>query len=186
MPTDPFVPPDPDARPRQQQNLPPGIGLPAPRRWQPNRPGDLRAAQPTGPMLGNPGPNVGYAYTLAERLRERFVLDGHEHLDDVIAVVAEIAGKRAATFGRAPIAHDIDFAAALLGYDGSGDPRFVDARVRLVHEAGHDYSRRRALVDAVSDALLRASTDEAKRRAPDWRAQLASQLSPELERRPIV
>ena len=40
--------------------------------------------------------------------------------DDAIAVVAELAMKRAATFGRAPTILDVDFAIELLGYAGDG------------------------------------------------------------------
>ena len=71
MPTDPFVPPDPNARPRQQQNLPPGVALPPASDWRPDRPGDLGPGQPEGALLGRPGPNVGYAYTLAQRAKDR-------------------------------------------------------------------------------------------------------------------
>ena len=38
MPTDPYVPADPDARPRQQQNLPPGVALPPAPQWSADRP----------------------------------------------------------------------------------------------------------------------------------------------------
>jgi len=38
---------------------------------------------------------------------------------DVVAVIAEIAGKRAAQFGRAPVIGDVDLVIALLGYDAS-------------------------------------------------------------------
>src|SRR5207244_10954124 len=63
----------------------------------------------------------------------------------------EIAGKRAALFGRAPVIGDIDVAVALLGYDGSSDEQFAELRSRLVHDAAHDYTRRRELVDAVPE-----------------------------------
>ena len=65
-------PPDPADRPRQQQNLPPGLALPPAGRLagrparRPRRPGS-----PSGALLGRPGPNVGYAYTLAERVADR-------------------------------------------------------------------------------------------------------------------
>jgi hypothetical protein len=154
VPTDPFVAPDLDDRPRQQQNLPPGLGYPPARSWRANRPGDVDASQPGGTLRGRPGPNVGYAYTLAERARDRFKLGPHEHLDDAISVVAEIAMKRAAALGRAPVIGDVELAMALLGYDGSADEAFAAWRVRVVHGAAHDYPTRRALVDAVPDSLL--------------------------------
>ena len=42
-----------------------------------------RRGQPSGALLGTPGPNVGYAYTLAERVADRLRLGPHEHADDV-------------------------------------------------------------------------------------------------------
>ena len=152
MPTDPFVPTDPDARPRQQQNLPPGVTVPPAAGWRADRPGDGTAG--TGALLGTPGPNVGYAYSLARRAAERFRLALHESAEDVVPVVAELAGRRAAAFGRGPTMTDVEHAAAILGYDRAADPEWARARARLVHEAGHLYVRRRALVDAVPDALL--------------------------------
>jgi hypothetical protein len=161
VPTDPFVPPDPSARPRQQQNLPPGVALPPANDWRSDRPGDLGPDQPVGALLGRPGPNVGYAYTLAQRAKDRLRLGPNEHAEDAIAVIAEVAGKRAAEFGRAPVIGDIDVAIAVLGYDGSAGEEFVKARSALVHEASHEYRRRRALVDAVPDSLLRGRTPAA-------------------------
>ena len=177
VPTDPFVPPDPSARPRQQQNLPPGVALPPASDWRPDRPGDLGAAQPEGALLGRPGPNVGYAYTLAQRAKDRLRLSPSERAGDAIAVVAEIAGKRAARFGRAPVIGDIDLAIALLGYDDAAGDAFVAARVGLVHDAAHSYRRRRALVDAVPDALLRSKPSQAGAEIESWRASIRSTLT---------
>ena len=39
---------------------------------------------------------------LANRVRDKMNLVPHEHVDDAIAVVAELAMKRAASYGRAP------------------------------------------------------------------------------------
>jgi hypothetical protein len=177
VPTDPFVPADPSARPRQQQNLPPGIALPPATDWRPDRPGDLGPNQPGGALFGRPGPNVGYAYTLAQRAKDRLRLGPFEHADDVVAAIAEIAGKRAALFGRAPVIGDIDAAMALLGYDGTAVEDFVKVRSTLVHEAGHNYRRRRALVDAVPDSLLRSRAAQASGEVETWRASLPSSLA---------
>ncbi len=155
MPTDPFVAPNLEDAPRQEPNLAPGVRMPAAKSWRADRPGDLEAGQPTGTLLGRPGPNVGYALTLAERMRDRLSLGAHESADDALAVVGELAMKRSAAFGRAPIMTDIDIASALLGYKGEVDPAFVQWRTRAVHGAQHEYEARRAIVDAVPDAVLR-------------------------------
>jgi hypothetical protein len=107
-------------------------------------------------------------------------LSPHEHAEDVIAVIAEIAGKRAARFGRAPVIGDIDVAVALLGYDGGAEEKFVELRLRLVHDAAHDYARRRELVDAVPEELLKLRGTALAERVAEWRAQLRLDLSPNL------
>jgi hypothetical protein len=155
VPTDPFVAPTLEDAPRQEPNLAPGVRMPAAKSWRADRPGDLGAGQPTGTLLGRPGPNVGYALTLAKRMRDRLSLGPHESADDALAVIGEVAMKRAAAFGRAPVMADVDIAATLLGYKGEVDRAFVRWRTRAVHGAQHDYEKRRAIVDAVADAVLR-------------------------------
>ena len=177
MPTDPFVPSELADRPRQQQNLPPGLSPPPARDWRADRSGDQGGALVEGALLGRPGPNVGYAYTLAARVRDRLHCSPLEHAEDVTAVVAEIAGKRAAHFGRAPVMGDIDIAIALLGYDGLADDAFVEQRVRLVHDAAHSYISRRELVDAVPEDLLPLRMAELLERVDQWRSQLAGNVS---------
>jgi hypothetical protein len=155
MPTDPFVSPSLEDHPRQEPNLAPGVRLPAALSWVADRPGDLGAGQPTGALFGRPGPNVGYAVALAHRLGDRLDLGAFESSHDALAVVAELAMKRAASFGRAPVITDVEVAATLLGYEGEVDAAFVAWRIEAVHGASHEYGARRALVDGVPDAVLR-------------------------------
>jgi hypothetical protein len=155
MPTDPFVAPQLDDRSRQETNLAPGVHLPAAQGWKADRPGDLVAGQPTGDLLGRPGPNVGYAVMLAARLRDSVQLAPHEHVADALAVISELAMKRAASYGRAPTMPDVEIAASLLGYHGDADEAFSAWRCEVAHGADHEYGVRRAVVDAVPDAVLR-------------------------------
>ena len=155
MPTDPFVAPNLDDQPRQQPNLAPGVRIPPAQSWHADRPGDLEAGQPVGGMLGRPGPNVGYALTLANRGRDKLVVAPHESVDDAIAVVSELAMRRAASFGRGPVMADIDAASRLLGYTGDASPEFVAWRAESLHGADHEWAVRRQVVDAVPDAVLR-------------------------------
>jgi hypothetical protein len=187
VPTDPFVPPDPDARPRQQQNLPPGLALPPASHWRPDRPGDLSGpVVGYGELTGRPGPNVGFAYTLAERAKDRMRLGPNEDIEDVVAVVAEIAGKRAALFGRAPVIHDVEHVMNVLGYDGYDSAAFVEARTLLLLGAAHDYRRRRSVVDGVPDELLRSMGIELKDRIVAWRSAVISRLLPDLRQLPTM
>jgi len=154
--------------------------MPPARDWRADRPGDLTAAPGDGALMGRPGPNVGYAYTLAARTCARLRLSPHDHAEDVIAVLAEIAGKRAALFGRAPVISDVDVAVALLGFDGKADEAFVELRTRLLHDAAHDYTRRRELVDAVPEDLLRTRATAPAERVAEWRARLRLDVSSHL------
>lgn len=175
MPTDPFVANHLDDTPRHRQNLPAGVAYPPARLTRPGggpRPGDLALGRPTGALLGVPGPNVGYARTLAERAKGSLRLAAGERSHDVVAVIAEIAMKRAAEFGRAPVKTDLDIAIALLGYDGSADPEWAARRSRLVHDADHHYQHRRALIDAVPAALLRRAPAEIAPHITAWRDSL--------------
>ena len=122
-------------------------------------------------MLGDPGPNVGYAYTLAQRARKRLRLGPGENVDDALPVVAEIAGRRAASFGRAPVMADVDHAIALLGYEES-DKEWAGTRARLLHGAGHHYQLRRAIVASVPEAVSRARTLE-RTEVDAWRRAAA-------------
>jgi hypothetical protein len=150
------------------------VKMPAARQWVANRPGDLPAGQPTGKLLGSPGPNIGYALTLANWVRDQLVLAPHEHRADAIAVAAEIAMRRAALFGRAPVMPDVEFAMQILGYRGDADPDFVAWRMRAVQGTHHDYYERRSLVDAIPVDVLRLVPSALPAHLDEARAALRS------------
>jgi len=166
MPTDPYVPDALDEEPRQARNLAPGVQMPPALAWRADRPGDLGAEQPEGALLGSPGPNVGYALTLANRQRGRLRLAPHEHTQDAVAVVAALAMKRAAAFGRAPVKPDVDLAVELLGYAGEVPTAVTARRAVATHGAAHEYAVCRTLVDAVPVELLRLAPAELASQAP--------------------
>jgi hypothetical protein len=177
VPTDPFVSPTLDDAPRQDRNLAPGVDLPAADPWVADRPGELHGPQPTGPMLGVPGPNIGYALSLVSRLRDRFTRAPHEHAEDAAAVVAELAMRRAASFGRAPVLADVEVAGQILGYFGGADDAMVRWRTRAVREASHSYRARRALCDAVPIDVLRLAPSVISSRVDEAREQLLASVS---------
>ena len=178
MPTDPYVPRKLEDEPRQLPNLAPGVKIPPAKSWRANRPGDLPAGQPHGKLLGSPGPNVGYALTLANRGRDKLTLAPHEHPDDAIAVVAELAMKRAASYGRAPVMADVDVARTLLGYMGDAPEDFAQWRAHAVHGAHHHYDVRRAIVDAAPLDVIRLRPDQSAGHADEFRRQLRTAATP--------
>lgn len=173
MATDPFVVPLPSDAPRQAQNVAPGVTIPPARDWRLHRPGDEVAfGQPRGELLGDPGPNIGYALTLVQRAQDRLALAPHEHPDDAAAVLGELAMRRAASYGRAPVVYDVECAMLALGYQGGCAPDFAEWRAVMVHGAHHEYPRRRVLVDAVPLDELRLAPQALSSRTEEVRRAL--------------
>jgi len=184
VPTDPYVPTPADEKPRQRQNFATGVHMPPARSWRAERPGDNASHLPTGGLVGSPGPNVGFALTLARRARDRFRLEPGEHADDATAVVAELAMKRAATFGRAPTTLDVDFATELLGYAGTAPADVRRWRPGLVRGATHEYVARRAIADSVSASVLRLSVTELPEHLANVRAAMEAGVAAEIHADP--
>lgn len=182
MATDPYVSTPLDDRPRQERNLAPGVHMPPARAWVPNRPGDEVAyGQPRGDLFGSPGPNIGYALTLALRIESQLALAPHEDAADALAVVGELAMKRAASYGRAPVMADIECAALVLGYLGGAEPDFAKWRASVVEGAHESYYRRRALCDAVDIDVVRLAPKALSERL----AAVREELRREYERLPV-
>ena len=74
--------------------------------WMPNRPGDLESGQPRGERYGVPGPDQGYALKIAADVFVPQLQLGQLSADDAVAGCLGVCLKRAALFGRAPVAHD--------------------------------------------------------------------------------
>ena len=126
--------------------------------WVADRPGEIvQDGQPTGPMLGNQGPDIGYALHLAEAVRDRLVLTEGEHADDVLAGCVEVAMKRASLYGRAPVIHDLTFALTIFGFLSEADDELVAFRRPLFAGVAHDhhYAERRGIADMVGLDVLR-------------------------------
>ena len=174
MPTDPYVPTPLDEKPRQKQNFAAGVSMPPARGWRADRPGDDVAQMPRGPLTGSPGPSIGFALTLAKRSRDRLRLEPSEHADDAVAVVAELAMKRASTFGRAPTATDIVVVAELLGFSGPAPTDVKSWRPGVIRGAHHEYVVRRRIADAVDDAVLQRPLGELGEVIADARRALAA------------
>ncbi|MDA8393030.1 MAG: hypothetical protein M0Z87_09590 [Actinomycetota bacterium] len=153
--------------------------LPAPEAWSPDRPGDLRRySQPTGTLMGVPGPDQGYALALAERIVPDLVLVPGEHADDVVQGAVAIALRRAAMFGRAPVIHDIRHALSLFGFLSQPDEDLVELRRALFAGAAHDYVTRRRVEASPTDQALLSSPAEVDGSPGDWRHRLSPHLPP--------
>jgi hypothetical protein len=161
-----YVPTTRDQQPRR------GLGVPPARSWVPDRPAELKAAQPVGPSFGRPGPDQGFALRLARSFTDRLVLDGVRE-DDAVAGCLGIGLHRASLFGRAPVVHDVEVGFRVWGFLGDAPPELVVLRRPLFLAAAHHYWDQRAIVDHVPESTLRMTHQEVARRFPsDWRALL--------------
>jgi hypothetical protein len=152
-----YVPQPKDEQPRVYESPP---WRPEP--WYQDRPAEVDGPQPHGPRLGYPGPDQGYALKLARRFEGKLVLTPGEHEADAIAGCVEIANKRAALFGRAPVIHDLTIAFTLWGFLAEADPELVRLRKKYfqaIAQPAH-YSERRRVVDVVPVAALKLSPVE--------------------------
>lgn len=166
-----FVPTPPQQLVRSYTSPPHRAGS-----WLADRPGELDGPQPAGEQLGTPGPDQGYALTLAERFRGRLALSQGEHDEDALAAASAIAMKRSGLFGRAPVIHDLRVGLTIWGLlDAGADPELVELRrewFEEVHLPMH-YSELQRIVDAAPEPVLRLPHDTIyDRHHADWRACL--------------
>ncbi len=153
-----YVPQPKDAPPKHYES-PPWSGD----QWFADRPGELEGAQPTGPRLGYPGPDQGYATKLANQLfRGKLVLTPGEHEDDAIAGCVVVAQKRSSLFGRAPVVHDLTVAFTIWGYLAEAAPELVRLRRKYFRAVAspHHYMERRRIADVVPVAVLKLTPQQ--------------------------
>lgn len=134
--------------------------LPPPGPWTASRPADFRAAPGAArrPGRGTAGPDQGYAMLLAERFADRISLVEGEHLEDVLRGASVIALRRAAIFGRAPVAADVEIALRLFGFIGGATDEIIALRRAAFGGVAHSYTKERELADLVPESTLRLST----------------------------
>jgi hypothetical protein len=138
--------------------------------WTQSRPSEMRATMaPSGPRLGRPGPDQGYALKLARRFEDRLELAEGESVEDAIAGCTAVTMRRAASFGRAPVIYDLTFAFTLWGFLGGAPDDLVAARAPLFRSAAHHYEAQRAIADCVRPSTLRLSPEGMGERLSEWR-----------------
>ncbi len=148
--------------------------IPAPGSWKADRPADLQSGQPTGDKFGRPGPDQGYALTLARRFEDRLVLTDGEHPEDAVAGCLGVATKRCSLFGRAPVIYDLELAFTLWGYLGEAPADLVEFRRPLFEGARDHYWDQRRIADLVPEETLRLTPAQVRERLSDWRSLLKS------------
>ena len=139
--------------------------------WRPDRPADLVDLKPAvGPRFGVNGPDMGYGLKLAKRFEERLQLGVGESAHDAVAGCFGCGTRRAASFGRAPVIYDMEWAYSLWGYLGGAPDDLVEWRVPLFRGVSHDYWDQRKIVDAVEESSLGLTPVEVRGHLKDWRS----------------
>jgi hypothetical protein len=163
-----YVPVAQGDRPRQPLVTPGHDG------WTATRPADLPGRQPSGPYLGNQGPDQGYGLTLAERFSDRLQLADGEDSHDVVAGCLGVGLARASLFGRAPVIYDFELAYGLWGYLDTAPADLVAFRKPLFAGASHHYWDQRQIVDLVPESTLRLTPADVRGRLGEWRSLLSA------------
>jgi hypothetical protein len=148
--------------------------LPTPQQWMPDRKGEVvPVSQPSGWELGDPGPDQGYALSLAARLLPSLNIPATEQAADVVAGSVAVAMRRAALVGRAPCVFDLEFAFRLFGYLGRSVPGDLASwRAEAFRGADHDYWVRRRLAAMVPLDTLKLAPLEVAESPVGWRKLL--------------
>jgi hypothetical protein len=154
----------------------PSYRLATPLDWRAGRVADLHGPERVrGKELGVPGPDQGYALLLAHTLfEERLELSGPVTAEDALVGCAAVGSRRAARFGRAPVAKDIELGLVLFGFLGDAPDDLVAWRTPLFSAAAHHYQQQRAIAGAVSEDALRLTPSEVRLRLSTWRSMLAA------------
>jgi len=123
----------------------------------------------SGDGFGSPGPDQGYALTLAARMHDRLSLAEGEHVHDIEVGLALLASRRAGMYGRAPSIYDLEVAAGIFGFLGDAPQDLVEFRTELFKSLGHSYTSQRALCDRVPDESLAMTPEQAANQRSDWK-----------------
>jgi hypothetical protein len=105
---------------------------------------------------------------LAHLFEDRLVLSEGESGHDAIAGCMGVALRRAALFGRAPVAPDLELALRLFGFLGPTPADQVEFRRPLFSGAGHHYWDQRVIADLVPEETLRLRPGDVEGR--DWKS----------------
>ncbi len=150
--------------------------LPVPRSWRSTRPGEvLDPVAPEGSKFGSTGPDLGYGLKLARRLAPKLEVTEGEHRSDAIAGCFAVGGKRAASFGRAPVIFDMELAYTLWGFLGDAPADLIAFRKPLFMGAAHEYWEQRQIVDRVKPSTLRLTPAQVRAQLQDWKNLIETQ-----------
>ena len=174
MAVEPYVPTRPEDAPRRSVAVPPAAGRLA------DRPGDIDpdlGSGRKGVLFGSPGPDSGYALTLAKHFHDQITAVFPETVHDAESLAAHVAMRRGGVFGRAPVRADVELGLTLFGWLGDPPAELVEWRRKAVANVGHDYPRRVSLVEAIPEWVIRQRPDQIRDRLSDWKHLLGFKVA---------
>ena len=147
------------------------LSIPGP--WAQDRPADIGSLrQPVGARFGATGPDLGFGLKLAKRVADRAVLAEGEDIADAIAGCFATGTRRSSAHHRSPVIYDMEWAFALWGFFPGAPAELVGYRLPLFAGAHHDYSRQRAVADAVRREALDLAPGDVPAALNNWRRLL--------------
>jgi len=124
-----------------------------------------------GREMGTPGPDQGYAMLLADEIfAERVETSDGVRVEDALAGCVVVASARAALYGRAPVAKDVELALTLFGFLGGAPADLVAWRTPRFQAVAHHYHDQRKIADAVPESTLRLTPAAVRATLADWRS----------------
>jgi hypothetical protein len=105
---------------------------------------------------------------------DRAVLAAGEHLEDIISGCFACGTRRSSNFHRSPVIYDMEWAFGVWGYLAEAPADLVEFRRPLFAGVHHDYSRQRAVADAVAPEAVRLTPSVVQSRLKDWRTLLVA------------
>lgn len=163
----------PHVRVQDTDRVRPSSLLPPPSPWYLQRPGELQdLTPPAGRRFGSAGPDLGYGLKLARRWEDRLVVSPDTHREDAVIGGFGCGSRRAASFGRAPVIHDMEWAYTLWGYLGGGGAELLAWRDGLFRGAAEDYWVQRRIADAVRPETLPLTPAQVRDRLDSWKELL--------------
>ena len=152
----------------------PILKLKAPEPWRAHRPSEFTKDDDMSARgRGVPGPDQGYALSLAERFSSRLHLAADEHKEDVVTASVAVALHRAMLYGRAPVSADLELAFAIFGFLDDAPADLVAFRAVLAG-ASHDSWKEREIAQLVTEETLRQRPADVRSRLSDWRSFFAA------------
>jgi hypothetical protein len=95
-----------------------------------------------------------------------------EDRHDAVTACFVCGARRSASFGRAPVIYDMEWAFTLWGFLAGAPSDLVETREPLFRSASHHYQAQRIIADCVPESTLRLTPLQVAETIDNWRSLL--------------